>query len=182
MSALSDYFYKGPTFTLKNGRTINIQRLQQTLTYSYILEGIPYGPNYQQTVNLHLKWARDRYPNSKVIALEPRLRPLAIPPKELEERKSLWLRAKELNERHQSGERQNLDTITDSSWPEPVCIGSVCCTAMFESSPISGKEEGMLSELIVIWFQDGFALPIDPLVAKQIEAIDWDNEAINVDL
>jgi hypothetical protein len=40
----------------------------------------------------------------------------------------------------------------------------------------------MLSELVAIWFQDGFAMPVDPDVIGQITAIEWENLAIDVDL
>ena len=170
MSTLSEYFYSGPAITLNSGREINMQRIDQGLAYAHILEGIPYGPNYQGTVNLHLKWAKDRYPDRRIVVLEPRLRPLGIPEAEL----------------------QNLHTLSQSeqsdtsgrfriSYPEPVSIGSVCCRALFESKPIN-RDVYLLSELMVLWFQDGFAMPIDPLVVEQIKALDWETVAQDVDL
>jgi hypothetical protein len=33
------------------------------------------------------------------------------------------------------------------------------------------------SSLVIIWFQNDFALPIDPAVVEQIKAIDWDSAA-----
>jgi hypothetical protein len=34
------------------------------------------------------------------------------------------------------------------------------------------------SALTVIWFQDEFAFPIDPLVLIEIASIDWDAHAV----
>lgn len=170
MATLSEYFYTGPRITLNSGRVINMQRIDQGLAYSYVQEGIPYGPDYQQTVNLHLKWAQDRYPNRRIVVLEPRLRPLGIAEVELQ-------RLRTLSQSKESG----VSGRAGISYPEPVSIGSVCCRALFESKPING-DAYMLSELLVLWFQDGFALPIDPLVVEQIQALDWDAVAEDVDL
>lgn len=181
MSALSDYFYKGPAFTLEDGREINIKSINQCLAYDHVLEGIPYGPNYSFTVNLHFRWARERYPSRKIKLLKPRLRPLAIPEDELNELRSRWVKSNEIRTKFSEGHQLSSYEIMESEWPEPVCIGSVCCRALFESKPID-DEAGMLSELIVIWFQDGFAMPIDPDVIEQIKAIDWNKEAEDTDL
>ena len=170
MSTLNDYFYKGPAITLNSGREINMQRIDQGLAYAHILEGIPYGPDYQGTVNLHLKWAKDRYPNRRIVVLEPRLRSLGIPEVELQRLCTL-----------SQSEESDASARFRISYPEPVSIGSVCCRALFESEPING-DAYMLSELMVLWFQDGFAMPIDPLVVEQIKALDWDMVAQDVDL
>lgn len=170
MSALSDYFYKGPTITLNSGREINMQRIDQSLTYAHILEGTPYGPNFSGTVNLHLDWAKQKYPNRKIIVIEPRLRPLGIPEDELQK----------LRKPPQVDESDAFSRIAENR-PAPVSIGSVCCRALFESEALSEDTWGG-SELFVIWFQDGFAMPIDPVVVEQIQNIDWDNTAQDFDL
>ncbi len=181
MSAMSDYFYKGPSFTLAGGREITIQSLYQTLTYAHVLEGIPYGASLIGPVQLHLKWAQEKYPERKIIVLEPRLRPLAIDPPELDKLQERWKKAEELKAFAANGGTLTLREHMDTAWTEPVCIGSVCCRALFESSPVD-RDKGMLSELFVIWFQDGFAMPIAPDVTEQIRAIDWDTEAVDTDL
>lgn len=170
MATLSEYFYTGPTITLNSGRVINMQRIDQGLAYSYVLEGIPYGPDYQRTVNLHHTWAKDRYPNRRIVVLEPRLRPLGVPADELQKLHTL-----------SQSEASDVSRRAGINYPEPVSIGSVCCRALLESKPIDG-DAYMLSELMVLWFQDGFAMPIDPLVVEQIQALDWDAVAQDVDL
>lgn len=181
MQSLSDYIYKGPEIELVTGRTINLQCLNQSLTYAHVLEGIPYGPDFADTVSLHYKWAQDSYPNRKIIVLEPRLRPLTIIECHLEKLTQNWERAKQIASKSNNGDAFTREDFRYSGWPEPVCIGSVCCQALFESTPID-KEAGMLSELFVVWFQDGFAMPVDPYVIEQLKSIDWDNQAEDTDL
>lgn len=170
MATLSEYFYTGPRITLNSGRVINMQTIYQGLAYSYVLEGIPYGPDYQRTVNLHLKWAQDRYPDRRIVVLEPRLRPLGIAEVELQRLRTL-----------SQSKESDVPGRAGINYPEPVSIGSVCCRALFESKPING-DVYMLSQLMVLWFQDGFAMPIDPQVIEQIQALDWDAVAEDVDL
>lgn len=184
MTALSDYFYKGPTFTLHNGREINIQNIQQSLAYAHIYEGIPYGQQYEGIVSSHLRWAKERYPDRKIIVLEPRLRPLPIPEEELIRLKSLGDPPKKTEPQSLDEEETDtyaLDCVIALSYKmrELVSIGSVCCLARFQSE---AKGHAMQSELFVIWFQDGFALPIDPYVIEQIQAIDWDLYSEDFDL
>ena len=38
------------------------------------------------------------------------------------------------------------------------------------------------SQLAVVWFQQDFAMPIDPIVMEKIKALDWDAYAENYDL
>lgn len=68
-----------------------------------------------------------------------------------------------------------LDNVINASYRnrEVVSIGSRTCRAILHSSAII-NEKGEYSELIVIWFQDGLAMPIDPIVVEQIKAINWD--------
>lgn len=148
MSDLGDLFYKGPSITLGTGREITLQLIDQGMAYAHILEGIPWGPNFDDLVNTHLNWAQKRYPNIKAIMLPPRLRPLP--------------------------------TINEKTPGDLVHVGTVCCRALFESNAIA-DDAWKVSTLIVLWFQDGFAWPIDSNVVKQIKAIDWDSEAIDVD-
>lgn len=186
MSALSEYFYKGPSITLNSGRDINIQRIDQYLTYAHILEGIPYGQQYNGLVDLHLRWAKQKYPNRKIIVLPPRLRELPLPEEDLSRLKSYRnVKDEPLDDDLDADEldRRSLDNVINASYRnrEIVSIGSVCCRVLFESAPID-VSNGMMSELFVIWFQDGFCMPIDPQVEMQIMAIDWENNASDVDL
>jgi hypothetical protein len=66
---------------------------------------------------------------------------------------------------------------------EPVSLGPITCVVRFECSeivPNKPKRDG--SELAVVWFQQEFAMPIDPIVMEKIKALDWDTYAENYDL
>jgi uncharacterized protein (TIGR02996 family) len=60
-------------------------------------------------------------------------------------------------------------------------LPSIVCVGEFESTPPVGNSESKGSELVVIWFQDEFAFPIDPAVREQIRAIDWEKHAVDFD-
>lgn len=34
----------------------------------------------------------------------------------------------------------------------------------------------------MVWFQQDFAMPIDPVVLAKIKALDWEREAVNTSL
>lgn len=185
MESLSNYFYRGPAIKNNKGRELFLQRIDQGLAYAHILEGIPYGQHYAGLINSRLRWACERYPNRKTIILEPRLRPLPLPEEDL----AILKKLREVKDEPDDGldedsvAERSLDRLINGIYRnrEVVSVGSVCCCALFESSPID-DQAGMLSELTIVWFQDGFALPIDPYVIEQIQAVDWTNEAVDVDL
>jgi len=53
----------------------------------------------------------------------------------------------------------------------------VVCLADFESGQAARDPGADTSALSIVWFQDDFAFPIDPLVLNQIRAVDWENLA-----
>jgi uncharacterized protein (TIGR02996 family) len=64
---------------------------------------------------------------------------------------------------------------TPATLPEVVCVGR------FDSFQPARDASRQGSMLPVIWFQDEFALPIDPVVREQIRAIDWEQHATDFD-
>ena len=60
--------------------------------------------------------------------------------------------------------------------PHIVCIAS--CHSLFSSqdSPLYA------SHLTVVWFQDDYAFPIDPLVLEHLQALDWKRHAIEYEI
>lgn len=61
----------------------------------------------------------------------------------------------------------------------PSSLPAVMCIATFKSfgpSPIQG------SKLVVIWFQDQYAFPIDASVEKQLLELDWERLALTYEL
>ncbi len=59
---------------------------------------------------------------------------------------------------------------------DPLHIGNVCCTGYFESQPLI-DDPWMISKLVIVWFQNGLAMPIELQAVQGIKAIDWDNNA-----
>ena len=53
----------------------------------------------------------------------------------------------------------------------------ITCYGQFESSKIKGDEYNDGSWLIIVWYQEEFAMPIDASVIEHIKTIDWDSEA-----
>lgn len=52
----------------------------------------------------------------------------------------------------------------------------VTCIGRFRSEPIVDSP-GCYSELTIIWFQDDFALPVEPSVLEAITRLDWNATA-----
>ena len=48
----------------------------------------------------------------------------------------------------------------------------ITCAAVLDSEPLD-KSEGFGSALKIVWFQDDWALPVQPAVLKQICALPW---------
>ena len=60
---------------------------------------------------------------------------------------------------------------------KPAALPGVTCIGRFESLEPARDQNCDLSGLVVIWFQDEFALPIDASVLDQIREIDWEKHA-----
>jgi hypothetical protein len=93
-------------------------------------------------------------------------------------------------ERDKTGEEPYLvrpvETPVPYAGPEPYFGGtpsalpSIACVGRFTSSkPVREEAPLYYSTLTVIWFQDRFALPIDPRVLEDIRAIDWAKYAVD---
>jgi hypothetical protein len=66
---------------------------------------------------------------------------------------------------------------SDPEWSTAANLPSITCVARFMSGVLPRDEEGIASMLSVIWFQDEFAFPIDPVVRVELAAIDWEAHA-----
>ena len=53
-----------------------------------------------------------------------------------------------------------------------------CCYGQFSSKPVR-NESADGSSLVLLWFQDEWAMPIDSAVIEQIKQIDWEALAKN---
>jgi uncharacterized protein (TIGR02996 family) len=67
-------------------------------------------------------------------------------------------------------------------WPEPRgLLPRIACVGRFESFDAAKDKARDASELTIVWFQDEFALPIDPGVREHVRAIDWERHAHDFD-
>jgi hypothetical protein len=57
-------------------------------------------------------------------------------------------------------------------------LPAVTCQGMFQSGPVRNEPE-VCSLLLIIWFKDAFALPIDPGVIETIRKVDRETCACN---
>ena len=60
-------------------------------------------------------------------------------------------------------------------------IPPVAVVAVFESVKPARDKKMFGSHLTVVWFQEAFALPVDPAVFRQLQAMDWDQSAVDTD-
>ena len=65
----------------------------------------------------------------------------------------------------------------DPDWSTAAALPSITCIARFTSDVLPGDAESIGSVLSVIWFQDGFAFPIDSVVKVELAALDWEARA-----
>jgi hypothetical protein len=56
-------------------------------------------------------------------------------------------------------------------------IPVVTCVAVFESNELGEPDSDPCSSRVIVWYQNQFALPIDPDVQSAIELFDWDSMA-----
>ena len=57
-------------------------------------------------------------------------------------------------------------------------LPSIVCVGLFQSTPVRNERQDC-SLLHVVWFQDRFALPIDPRVVCEIQKLHWERLAYN---
>jgi hypothetical protein len=58
--------------------------------------------------------------------------------------------------------------------PQRMRLPNIVCLADFFSMDPAGDDRDLFSSLPIVWFQDEFALPIDPNIEREIVAVDWD--------
>jgi hypothetical protein len=56
---------------------------------------------------------------------------------------------------------------------EPVALPRIACVGHFESLSPARDPSQDYSGLIIIWFQEDYAFPIEPEALEQILAVDW---------
>ncbi len=139
--------------TLLSGREIRLMELQQSWTYEGLLEGLPTDRMNKRHLDGLLSERRGKpYPQGPVHLIVPTERPI--------------------------------EYSADRPYPfgTPAELPHVTCIGRFESRAVAREESCYYSGLVVIWFQDEFAYPIDPGVMEKLRALDWERLAVDVEM
>jgi uncharacterized protein (TIGR02996 family) len=136
---------------LRSGRRVSLRSLRQFRIYEGLLEGLPTTRMNQQIIERLMAEERDRLAGE-----EPYL-----------------IRAVE----------KPIDYARERPYPfgQPAELPPIGCVGRFHSFQPARSPQRDCSELVVIWFQSVFALPVDPLVCEQLLVIDWDRHANDFD-
>jgi hypothetical protein len=75
-----------------------------------------------------------------------------------------------------------IESWRDEPYPfgEPAAFPSILCMARFDSLQPARDPRKDFSGLVVVWFQEEFAFPIDPEALEQLRAIDWERHAVDL--
>ncbi|WP_143195566.1 hypothetical protein [Archangium sp. Cb G35] len=142
---------KQNTIELVSGRTIHLRFLEQSLVYEEPIPGVPKWEDSQRIVERFLERARKHSNGYAPYLIPPPERPIGEP----------------------------RPPFAESS--QPMLLPPVVCVARFYSHYEASDPSKDYSGLAVLWFQDEFAFPIDPVVMKHLRELDWERHAIDYD-
>lgn len=132
---------------LESGVDIRLDVLFQYRTYSGLLEGLPTRELNKRLVGRALKYAGEKlWFGGTPYLIRPVETAMGLP-------KEDWFMPEEEH--------------------EPARIPPVVCLASFDAMARARDPDADFSSLKVVWFQNEFALPIDPGVLQEIRALDW---------
>ncbi len=132
---------------LASGITIELNSIYQYRTYSCLLEGLPTRQLNRMIVEKAKGYAIEKlWFGGGPYLIQPPEIPINVP-------RQKWL---EPDEEY-----------------EPARIPPIACIALFDALAIARDPNADSSALRIVWFQDDFALPIDPTTIAQIQQIDW---------
>lgn len=132
---------------LPSGRRLFLRHLQQYVTYAGRLEGFPTAGENKRTVQRLIAEYRDRPYPGEPYLIPPTERPIEF----------------------LGGRRYPFGT--------PSALPAVTCIGRFESLSPARDPQCDGSGLVVIWFQEEFAFPIDASVVAQLLTIKWEKHA-----
>lgn len=150
-AAEGDQMAKAGEIDMPSGRRLYLRELRQYLTYEGLLEGLPTAERNKQRLEQLVTEHREKPYEGGPYLIRPTETPI---------------------EYNRGGETYPFGT--------PSALPSVTCIGRFDSLQPARDQSSDLSGLVVIWFQDEFAFPIDPTVVAQLLAIDWDAHAADM--
>jgi uncharacterized protein (TIGR02996 family) len=142
---------------LHSGRTITLERLDQSMTYAGLVDGTPTRSSNDYHIEHTLREAETRRFGVG--------RPHLIPPPRRD-----YLR-----------EPGDMQRIVDH-FPDlvPEWLPKVECVGYFKDVVTARDPDRDLSLLTVVWFQDEYALPIQEPALSQLRELDWESLAVDV--
>ena len=152
-----------PKITLADGRDIALFRLYQRYTY----EGHLAGPHTDERNNMLLEEA----------VAHARARPWlsAGAPVTLIRPKIRREEAKLAPKFTRQWERMTGSTVSPPLYVPH--LPAVICFGCFSSDMLKARPHEFGSRLCITWFQEAFALPIDPTVEREMRELDWEGLA-----
>lgn len=145
--------------TLRSGRTIALQSLDQAMSYAGLLEGVPDAKTNDWYIECSLRAAE------RLCAAGAK--PLLIPPARRD-----FLR--------EPGDMRQL--VEERPYRIPEWLPMVRCIGSFQSSATARNPDRHVSVLGVVWFQDEYGPPLQEPALGHLLAMDWDSLASDVDL
>ena len=144
---------------LRSGRRITLEALDQRMTYAGLLEGTPDRGSSDWRIEAALREA-ERY---CVAGAKPHL---ISPPRRD------YLRT--------PGDMQAITAGVPHHVPE--WLPMVRCIGSFKDVVTARHLDKHLSVLVVVWFQDAYAPPIQEPALSQILNLDWESLAVDVEV
>jgi hypothetical protein len=134
---------------LRTGRIIYLRELRQWGFYEGLIEGVPTTEMNRRRLEGIVAEYRGKSYGAD---------PLLIPPVE-----------------------KVIEWDRNSPYPfgNPAVVPSIVCAARFESLQPAHDLSKDFSGLLVIWFQNKFAFPIDPVVLDRLHATEWERLAVD---
>lgn len=146
----------------ESGRKLTMKRLEQSLTYAGLIEGVP----NKKTNDWRIEHDLRRAARDGQIVGEPYL----IPPQRRD-----YLR-----------EPGDMDVLREqkSHYPkelerDPEWLPLICCIGYFESIKAARDPKMDGSCLTIVWYQDDYALPINDKILQTLKQLDWDRLAFD---
>ena len=141
--------------TLDSGRTIILEELHQKQTYAGLKEGLP----YTSLNDRHVDWALETAQKICINESEP----LLITP----------------DRRNYLREPGDMEHFRSYSGGRPEWLPLVRCIAGFKSIFPARNCNMDGSYLVLVWFQNEFAPPINNAALQKIKSINWESSAVD---
>ena len=151
------------SITLSDGRAIQLFRLYQRRTYEGMAGGWPDDERNSNLCQEAVAHARARpwlSAGAPVILIPPKIR--REQPRLTQKFVRQW-------------ERMTGSSV--SPLPPVPYLPAILCFGAFSSDVLKARPDEFGSHLCIVWFQETFALPIDPAVERKIRQIAWEDLA-----